>query len=229
MGSLRPSRERLALLGAVGAVEQRPRRIEGGTFQTGWGWGDHCVSKGVNMGPCRDVGGWRDPGQGKRVDVTSLAGAERAQLRNSWRPAGLDSAEVVSPPTGDRKLFVGMLNKQQSEEDVLRLFQPFGVIDECTVLRGPDGSSKGDRPGSWLALGAGPKGLRRRGAGPGPGAGRCRGGRGAEGGRSLCSRSGPASVPMSPGFACVLWAVLLPDPTYSSCPVWLYLLGIIVY
>uniref|UniRef100_A0A8C9UIE8 CUGBP Elav-like family member 4 n=1 Tax=Serinus canaria TaxID=9135 RepID=A0A8C9UIE8_SERCA len=59
-----------------------------------------------------------------------------------FMPSPLDQ-QLLGRDRAYRKLFVGMLNKQQSEDDVRRLFEAFGNIEECTILRGPDGNSKG--------------------------------------------------------------------------------------
>lgn len=42
----------------------------------------------------------------------------------------------------ERKLFVGMLSKKFTENDVRNMFSVYGVIEECSVLRDSTGKSK---------------------------------------------------------------------------------------
>uniref|UniRef100_H2Z5H3 RRM domain-containing protein n=1 Tax=Ciona savignyi TaxID=51511 RepID=H2Z5H3_CIOSA len=69
---------------------------------------------------------------------------ERKTLPGMNHPIQVKPADTVSKGgKDDRKLFVGMLGKRQNEEDVRVLFEPFGTIEECTILRTPEGQSKG--------------------------------------------------------------------------------------
>ena len=43
----------------------------------------------------------------------------------------------------DRKLFVGMISKTTTEDDLRVMFAPFGTIENVTVLRDVDKRSKG--------------------------------------------------------------------------------------
>ncbi|XP_061591631.1 CUGBP Elav-like family member 1 isoform X2 [Cololabis saira] len=55
------------------------------------------------------------------------------------KPADSEKNNAVE----DRKLFIGMISKKCSENDIRLMFSPYGQMEECRILRGPDGFSRG--------------------------------------------------------------------------------------
>nr|pir Napor protein - zebra fish [Danio rerio]AAK52851.1 Napor [Danio rerio] len=55
------------------------------------------------------------------------------------KPADSEKSNAVE----DRKLFIGMVSKKCNENDIRVMFSPYGQIEECRILRGPDGLSRG--------------------------------------------------------------------------------------
>uniref|UniRef100_A0A3Q3WQQ1 RRM domain-containing protein n=1 Tax=Mola mola TaxID=94237 RepID=A0A3Q3WQQ1_MOLML len=53
------------------------------------------------------------------------------------KPADSEKNNAVE----DRKLFIGMISKKCNENDIRLMFSPYGQIEECRILRGPDGLS----------------------------------------------------------------------------------------
>uniref|UniRef100_A0A8C6MHI0 Cugbp, Elav-like family member 1 n=1 Tax=Nothobranchius furzeri TaxID=105023 RepID=A0A8C6MHI0_NOTFU len=103
---------------------QIPARTSLSRYQPMWATEVHLFS-------CRNACRHRDRG------VVSLV----------WKP--VDSIEevcycvVLYAAVEDRKLFIGMISKKCNENDIRLKFSPYGQIEECRILRGPDGLSRG--------------------------------------------------------------------------------------
>ncbi|XP_030056791.1 CUGBP Elav-like family member 1 isoform X2 [Microcaecilia unicolor] len=64
-------------------------------------------------------------------------------LPGMHHPIQMKPADSEKNNIEDRKLFVGMISKQCNENDIRVMFSAFGQIEECRILRGPDGVSRG--------------------------------------------------------------------------------------
>ena len=77
------------------------------------------------------------------ADNAQAALHEKITLPGMNRPLQVKPADNESNRGEDRKLFVGMLGKQQAEDEVREIFINYGAIEECTILRDQNGNSKG--------------------------------------------------------------------------------------
>ncbi|VDD93884.1 unnamed protein product [Enterobius vermicularis] len=79
----------------------------------------------------------------KRADAI----AAQAALHNIRVLPGMHHPVQMKPADSEnrneRKLFVGMLNKKLTEDDVRGMFKEFGHIEDCTVLKDAEGKSRG--------------------------------------------------------------------------------------
>jgi CUG-BP- and ETR3-like factor len=105
-----------------------------------------------SFGPLKDVSIIRDKHTQLHrgcafVTYWAASDAEKAQAElhgkhtfpGARRPAQVKAAE---PSIRENKLFIGMLSKEATEEDIRGLFEPFGEIKEIFLIRNQDGSSK---------------------------------------------------------------------------------------
>lgn len=44
----------------------------------------------------------------------------------------------------ERRLFVGMLPKTMSDNELTVMFAPYGALEDCVILKDRDGQSKGE-------------------------------------------------------------------------------------
>lgn len=84
------------------------------------------------------------------LTFTTREAAQQAQaiLHEKKTLPGMHHAMQVKPADSetrseDRKLFIGMVSKKTTEDDLRVMFSGFGTIEEVTVLRNPDKTSKG--------------------------------------------------------------------------------------
>ncbi|KAG7219980.1 hypothetical protein INR49_018468 [Caranx melampygus] len=86
------------------------------------------------------------PASESKETVNSACRSSRLHLR------GRDCV-IEGETVEDRKLFIGMVSKKCNENDIRVMFSAFGQIEECRILRGPDGLSRGGcRSDSLLLL-----------------------------------------------------------------------------